>query len=35
MPIFAFGPTDVEAIIDYLKSIQDQPSPETPPKNPG
>ncbi len=27
MPIFVFGPTDVEAIIDYLKSIQDQPSP--------
>ena len=35
MPIFIFSPTDVEAIIDYLKSIQDQPSPETPPQNPG
>ncbi len=35
MPIFIFNPTDVEAIIDYLKSIQDQPSPETPPQNPG
>jgi cytochrome c len=27
MPIFVFTPTDVEAIIDYLQSIQDQPSP--------
>lgn len=27
MPIFVFNPTDVEAIIEYLKSIQDQPSP--------
>jgi mono/diheme cytochrome c family protein len=27
MPIFVFSPTDVEAIIDYLQSIQDQPSP--------
>jgi cytochrome c len=27
MPIFVFSPTDVEAIIEYLKSIQDQPSP--------
>ena len=35
MPIFVFGPTDVEAIIEYLKSIQDQPSPQTPPQNPG
>ena len=35
MPIFVFSPTDVEAIIDYLKSIQDQPSPQTAPKNPG
>ncbi|HLO24064.1 MAG TPA: cytochrome c [Methyloceanibacter sp.] len=35
MPIFVFSPTDVEAIIDYLKSIQDQPSPQTPPQNPG
>jgi cytochrome c len=30
MPIFVFGPTDVQAIIDYLNSIQDQPSPKTP-----
>jgi len=28
MPIFVFTPPDVEAIIDYLNSIQDQPSPE-------
>jgi cytochrome c len=27
MPIFAFTPTDVAAIIDYLQSIQDQPEP--------
>ncbi len=27
MPIFMFGPTDVQAIIDYLNSIQEQPSP--------
>ena len=27
MPIFVFTPTDVEAIIEYLQSIQDQPSP--------
>ena len=27
MPIFVFSPTDVEAIITYLKAIQDQPSP--------
>jgi mono/diheme cytochrome c family protein len=27
MPIFVFTPTDVAAIIDYLESIQDQPSP--------
>jgi len=27
MPIFVFSPTDVEAIIEYLKSIQDQPPP--------
>jgi mono/diheme cytochrome c family protein len=26
MPIFVFSPTDVEAIIEYLKSIQDQPT---------
>ena len=30
MPIFVFSPTDVEAIIEYLKSIQDQPSPQNP-----
>ena len=24
MPIFVFGPYDVEAIIDYLKSVQEQ-----------
>ena len=35
MPIFVFSPTDVEAIIEYLKSIQVQPSPQTPPQNPG
>jgi mono/diheme cytochrome c family protein len=27
MPIFVFDPHDVEAIIDYLESIQDVPSP--------
>ena len=27
MPIFVFTPTDVEAIIEYLQSIQDKPSP--------
>lgn len=27
MPIFAFSPTDVTAIIEYLNSIQDQPKP--------
>src|SRR3990170_7054249 len=26
MPIFAFDPHDVEAIIEYLQSIQDEPS---------
>ncbi len=35
MPIFVFSPTDVQAIIDYLKSIQDQPSPQSAPQNPG
>jgi cytochrome c len=35
MPVFVFSPTDVEAIIEYLKSIQDQPSPQTAPQNPG
>ena len=34
MPIFVFSPTDVAAIIDYLKSIQDQPSPQTTPQTP-
>jgi cytochrome c len=32
MPIFVFSPTDVAAIIDYLKSIQDQPSPADQPQ---
>lgn len=27
MPIFVFSPHDVEAIIEYLQSIQDQPAP--------
>ncbi len=27
MPIFVFSATDVEAIIEYLNSIQEQPSP--------
>jgi cytochrome c len=32
MPIFVFSPTDVEAIIEYLQSIQDTPaSPAEPP----
>jgi len=30
MPIFVFSPQDVEAIIDYLESIQEQPSPPEP-----
>ncbi len=30
MPIFVFSPTDVEAIIEYLNSIQDRPSPTEP-----
>jgi len=30
MPIFVFGPADVEAIIDYLNSIQEKPSPNPP-----
>jgi mono/diheme cytochrome c family protein len=30
MPIFVFTPTDVEAIIEYLQSIQDQPNPPKP-----
>jgi hypothetical protein len=31
MPIFVFSPTDVQAIIDYLQSIQDQPTPDEDP----
>lgn len=31
MPIFVFNPHDVEAIIDYLESIQDVPSPPSEP----
>jgi cytochrome c len=27
MPIFVFSPHDVEAIIEYLNSIQEQPAP--------
>jgi hypothetical protein len=27
MPIFVFSPHDVEAVIQYLESIQDVPSP--------
>jgi cytochrome c len=35
MPIFVFSPHDVEAIIDYLESIQDQPAaPSEEPKEP-
>jgi mono/diheme cytochrome c family protein len=30
MPIFVFTPTDVEAIIEYLQSIQEKPSPSQP-----
>ena len=30
MPIFVFGPADVEVIIDYLNSIQEKPSPNPP-----
>ena len=33
MPIFVFSATDVEAIIEYLNSIQDQPSPPAPQPN--
>ena len=34
MPIFAFTPTDVAAIIDYLNSIQDAPAqPAEPPEH--
>ena len=28
MPIFVFGPADVEAIIEYLNSIQEKPAPQ-------
>lgn len=31
MPIFVFSPTDVEAIIEYLESIQDEPTPPAEP----
>ena len=34
MPIFVFSATDVEAIIEYLNSIQDQPSPPAQPEEP-
>ena len=27
MPVFVFEPTDVEAIIEYLQSIQEEPAP--------
>lgn len=30
MPIFVFNAADVEAIIDYLNSIQEKPSPNPP-----
>jgi cytochrome c len=30
MPIFVFSPTDVEAIIEYLNSIQEKPAPKPP-----
>ena len=30
MPIFVFSAADVEAIIDYLNSIQEKPSPNPP-----
>ncbi|MGH6803205.1 MAG: c-type cytochrome [Methyloceanibacter sp.] len=32
MPVFVFEPTDVEAIIEYLQSIQDQPAPVEEPR---
>jgi hypothetical protein len=31
MPIFAFKPHDIAAIIEYLESIQEQPSPPAEP----
>jgi mono/diheme cytochrome c family protein len=30
MPIFVFSPADVEAIIEYMKSIQEKPEPPQP-----
>jgi hypothetical protein len=33
MPIFVFSPADIEAIIDYLKSIQEKPEPAQPRSN--
>jgi cytochrome c len=30
MPIFVFSPQDIEAIIDYLQSIQEKPEPKQP-----
>jgi cytochrome c len=30
MPIFVFSPTDVEAIIEYLNSVQEKPAPQQP-----
>ena len=30
MPIFVFSAADVEAIVDYLKSIQEKPEPAQP-----
>jgi len=37
MPIFVFSPHDVDAIIDYLQSIQEKPggTDETPETAPG
>jgi mono/diheme cytochrome c family protein len=29
MPVFVFSPVDIEAIIDYLNSIQEKPSPNS------
>jgi cytochrome c len=34
MPVFVFNPHDVEAIIQYLDSIQDEPSPPAEPTEP-
>ena len=30
MPIFVFSPADVEAIIEYLNSVQEKPAPQQP-----